>query len=59
MPLHLAHHKSYHVYNQANIDRVRADEEKARLEEEGKEARGLVAVSKKFCSLQVRVCLPL
>ncbi|TGZ78119.1 hypothetical protein EX30DRAFT_398033 [Ascodesmis nigricans] len=26
MPLHLLHHKSYHVYNSANIARVRADE---------------------------------
>lgn len=29
MPLHLLHHKSYHVYNAANIARVRRDEAEA------------------------------
>jgi len=29
MPLHLLHHKSYHIYNAANIARVRADEANA------------------------------
>lgn len=27
MPLHLAHHKSYHPYSKANIEKVRKDEE--------------------------------
>jgi len=29
MPLHLLHHKSYHVYNAANVQRVRHDEAEA------------------------------
>ncbi|KAF8541261.1 hypothetical protein BDD12DRAFT_829917 [Trichophaea hybrida] len=29
MPLHLLHHKSYHVYNAANVQRVRRDEAEA------------------------------
>lgn len=34
MPLHLAHHKSYHPYNRDNIARVRRDEEQVRQHEE-------------------------
>ncbi|PWN52977.1 hypothetical protein IE53DRAFT_366747 [Violaceomyces palustris] len=45
MPLHLAHHKSYHPYNRANVEKVRRDEEIARLEQEAKEQKGLVAES--------------
>lgn len=43
--LNIAHHKSYHPYRRDNIKRVRRDEEKARLEEEGKkdEARRIVS----------------
>lgn len=33
MPLHLAHHKSYHPYNRENIERVQRDEAIAALEE--------------------------
>ncbi|WFD30469.1 phosphodiesterase I [Malassezia sp. CBS 17886] len=39
MPLHLAHHKSYHPYKRDNIERVRRDEERARQEEEHAEQR--------------------
>ncbi|CAO1621235.1 unnamed protein product [Jaminaea pallidilutea] len=34
MPLHLAHHKSYHPYSQENIQRVKRDEEEARLQQQ-------------------------
>ncbi|KAK9364039.1 hypothetical protein V1504DRAFT_384136 [Lipomyces starkeyi] len=34
MPIKLLHHKSYHVYNSANIERVRRDEAAARAKEE-------------------------
>ncbi|KAE8266727.1 hypothetical protein A4X09_0g5622 [Tilletia walkeri] len=37
MPLHLAHHKSYHPYNEKNKERVRQDEEEERLRLEGEE----------------------
>lgn len=39
MPLHLQHHKSYHPYNKDNVERVRRDEEAARLEEEAQDER--------------------
>lgn len=39
MPLHLLHHKSWHVYNTANVEKVRRDQENARLKEEAEEAR--------------------
>ena len=39
MPLHLLHHKSWHVYNTANVEKVRRDKENARLKEEAEEAR--------------------
>lgn len=39
MPLHLLHHKSYHVYNAANIARVRADEAAAAAEEQARKDR--------------------
>ncbi|KAK9480213.1 hypothetical protein V1514DRAFT_325780 [Lipomyces japonicus] len=34
MPIKLLHHKSYHVYNSANIERVRKDEEAAQVQQE-------------------------
>ncbi|KAK9239070.1 hypothetical protein V1525DRAFT_455202 [Lipomyces kononenkoae] len=34
MPIKLLHHKSYHVYNSANIERVRRDEAAARAREQ-------------------------
>jgi hypothetical protein len=45
MGLKLLHHKSFHVYNAANIERVRKDEEKARLEEAGQATQVRLAVS--------------
>ncbi|KAF8580271.1 hypothetical protein K439DRAFT_1231550, partial [Ramaria rubella] len=43
--LNIAHHKSYHPYRQDNIERVRKDEEEAKLKEEGEEGRMRVADS--------------
>ena len=45
--LNIAHHKSYHPYRLDNIERVRKDEEEARLKEQGEEGRMRVAVSDK------------
>ena len=39
MPLHLLHHKSWHVYNKENIERVHRDQENARRKEEEQEMR--------------------
>src|SRR5271169_3342088 len=39
MPLHLLHHKSWHVYNTANVERVHRDQENARRKEEEEEMR--------------------
>lgn len=39
MPLHLLHHKSWHVYNTVNVERVRRDQENARRKEEEEEMR--------------------
>ncbi|EFI28539.1 hypothetical protein CC1G_13561 [Coprinopsis cinerea okayama7 len=41
--LNIAHHKSYHPYRRDNIDRVRRDEEEARLKEAKEEGRMLLA----------------
>ena len=41
MPLHLAHHKSYHPYNRANIDKVKADEAEAKRKKDAEEGREL------------------
>ncbi|EPQ51670.1 hypothetical protein GLOTRDRAFT_65874 [Gloeophyllum trabeum ATCC 11539] len=41
--LNIAHHKSYHPYRLDNIERVRRDEEAARLKAEGEEDRMRVA----------------
>ncbi|KAF5312966.1 hypothetical protein D9619_003745 [Psilocybe cf. subviscida] len=43
--LNIAHHKSYHPYRRDNIDRVRRDEEEAKLKEEKEEGRMLLADS--------------
>ncbi|PPQ98091.1 hypothetical protein CVT26_003261 [Gymnopilus dilepis] len=43
--LNIAHHKSYHPYRRDNIERVRRDEEEARLKEEKEEGRMLLADS--------------
>ena len=42
--LNIAHHKSYHPYRRDNIERVRKDEEEARLKEAATEGRMLLAV---------------
>ena len=42
--LNIAHHKSYHPYRRDNIERVRRDEEEARLKEAAEEGRMLLAV---------------
>lgn len=47
--LNIAHHKSYHPYRRDNIEKVRRDEEEARLKEEKEEGRMLLAVSPRFC----------
>jgi hypothetical protein len=39
MPLHLLHHKSWHVYNTANVEKVERDKENARRKEEEEEMR--------------------
>ncbi|KAJ2933226.1 hypothetical protein H1R20_g3811, partial [Candolleomyces eurysporus] len=41
--LNIAHHKSYHPYRRDNIERVRRDEEEARLKEAKEEGRMLLA----------------
>ena len=43
--LNIAHHKSYHPYRRDNIERVRRDEEEARLQQEREEGRISLAVS--------------
>ncbi|KAJ3771612.1 hypothetical protein FB446DRAFT_96110 [Lentinula raphanica] len=43
--LNIAHHKSYHPYRRDNIERVRRDEEEARLKEAKEEGRMLLADS--------------
>ncbi|KAF8511617.1 hypothetical protein BU17DRAFT_54522 [Hysterangium stoloniferum] len=43
--LNIAHHKSYHPYRRDNIERVRQDEEAARLKEAGEEGRMRIADS--------------
>lgn len=42
--LNIAHHKSYHPYRRDNIERVRRDEEEARLKEAVQEGRMMLAV---------------
>ncbi|KAF8639376.1 hypothetical protein AX17_001532 [Amanita inopinata Kibby_2008] len=43
--LNIAHHKSYHPYRRDNIERVRRDEEEARLKEAKEEGRIMLADS--------------
>ncbi|KZT67600.1 hypothetical protein DAEQUDRAFT_713106 [Daedalea quercina L-15889] len=43
--LNIAHHKSYHPYRRDNIERVRQDEEEARLKEAVQEGRMMLADS--------------
>jgi hypothetical protein len=43
--LNIAHHKSYHPYRADNIERVRRDEEEARLKEAQEDGRVMLAVS--------------
>jgi hypothetical protein len=50
MGLKLLHHKSFHVYNAENIERVQRDEEKARLEAAGQVSQVRLAVSIRFYS---------
>ena len=50
--LNIAHHKSYHPYRRDNIDRVRKDEEEARLKEAATEGRMLLAVCCSILSTQ-------
>jgi hypothetical protein len=40
----IAHHKSYHPYKAENIERVRKDEEEARIQEAKEEGRLKLAV---------------
>jgi hypothetical protein len=40
----IAHHKSYHPYRADNIERVKKDEEEARLQEAKEEGRLRLAV---------------
>lgn len=47
----IAHHKSYHPYRADNIERVKRDEEEARLQEAKEEGRLRLAV----CGLYRRV----
>jgi hypothetical protein len=42
--LNIAHHKSYHPYRRDNIERVRRDEEEAKLKEAQEEGRVMLAV---------------
>ncbi len=42
--LNIAHHKSYHPYRRDNIEKVRKDEEEAKLKEAQEEGRVLLAV---------------
>ena len=42
--LNIAHHKSYHPYRRDNIERVRRDEEEARLQEAAQEGKMMLAV---------------
>ncbi|TFY70076.1 hypothetical protein EVJ58_g55 [Rhodofomes roseus] len=43
--LNIAHHKSYHPYRRDNIERVRRDEEDARLQDAAEEGRMMLADS--------------
>lgn len=44
----ISHHKSYHPYRRDNIERVKRDEEEARIKEEQEEGRMAVAVRQRL-----------
>ena len=48
--LNIAHHKSYHPYRRDNIERVRRDEEEARMKEAVQEGRMMLAVCESLLS---------
>ncbi|KAI5797596.1 hypothetical protein EDC01DRAFT_650560 [Geopyxis carbonaria] len=55
MPLHLLHHKSYHVYNAANIERVRRDEAAADAAAAAEQARADAAAAEhRLATLRAR-----
>ncbi|KAJ3553745.1 hypothetical protein NM688_g3454 [Phlebia brevispora] len=57
--LNIAHHKSYHPYRRDNIERVRRDEEEARLNEAAKEGKMMLADAEaRIELLRKRVGLP-
>ncbi|KAI0821253.1 hypothetical protein BC629DRAFT_1278047 [Irpex lacteus] len=57
--LNIAHHKSYHPYRRDNIERVRRDEEEARLKEAAQEGKMALADSEaRIELLRQRVGLP-
>jgi hypothetical protein len=49
--LNIAHHKSYHPYRRDNIERVRRDEEEAKLKGAEEEGRMRIAVSQTILCL--------
>ena len=51
--LNIAHHKSYHPYRRDNIERVRRDEEEARLKEAAQEGKIMLAVRVVSCMLSL------
>ena len=53
--LNIAHHKSYHPYRRDNIEKVRRDEEEARMTEAKEEGRLLLAVSDTAIRLNSRL----
>lgn len=54
--LNIAHHKSYHPYRLDNIERVRRDEEEARLKEAKEEGRMALAVSNSLqCEVKINM----
>lgn len=55
--LNIAHHKSYHPYRRDNIEKVRRDEEEARLKESKEEGRMMLAVSFSFDRVTKQISL--
>lgn len=53
MSLHLLHHKSWHVWNKDNIEKVRRDEQKFKEEEEKKHQKQLAIVGGSPSSLNL------
>ena len=56
--LNIAHHKSYHPYRRDNTERVRRDEEEARLKEAAEEGRMMLAVRATSCALSLACLRP-